>query len=356
MSMMISDKPSSRDKTIPGNRIAEAKKQAEEAVPANELAAMEAELSTFPFLPGFDIVSELGHGGMGVVYKAWQFSLRRMVALKMIRSGRAASVREIERFRTEAMAVARLHHANLVSIFEIGDHCGLPYFVMEFMDGGTLAQRMDGRPVDPSVAAQIVEKLAQAMYHAHEQKIVHRDLKPDNVLLSGAANCRLEDCVAKITDFGLVKHLNQDLGQTLPGDVLGTPGYMAPEQAMGQIGRIGPATDIYSLGAILYELLTGQVPFQGVSHQETLHLIATRDPVPPRRIRRTIPADLETICMKCLEREPGRRYASAAHMADDLHRWQQGEPIQARPVSMLEKAVKWARAAPRSPPWAWRCC
>jgi WD40 repeat protein len=286
-------------------------------------------------LPGYEILGVLGRGGMGVVYKARQRGLTRIVALKMILAGAHAGAAERERFRWEGEAVARLQHPNIVQIYEVGEHEGLAYFSLEYCGGGTLAGRLAAAPMDPKEAARTVEALARAVHAAHRAGLIHRDLKPANVLISG-------DGTLKITDFGLAKNL-ATAGQTLSGSVLGSPSYMSPEQADGRHRRVGPATDVYSLGAILYECLTGLPPFRGATMLETLELVRQADPLPPRRLRPHVPRDLELICLKCLQKDPARRYAGALELADDLGRFLQGRPILARPRGAVDLAAKWAR-------------
>ncbi|MBM4072431.1 MAG: hypothetical protein FJ271_26405 [Planctomycetes bacterium] len=301
--------------------------------------------ASLPRLAGFEILEELGRGGMGVVYKAWQLSLQRTVALKMV--GAFAGSQDLDRFRAEARGIARLHHPHLVSIYEIGEYRNLPYYAMEYMGGGTLARRLNGQPIDPRVAAELMQSLAGAIDYAHRNGIVHRDLKPANILLSADAD--LADAVAKITDFGIAKHLDQADSQTRTGDILGTPHYMAPEQAMGQSGQAGPTADVYSLGAILYELLTGRAPFHAYEGADVLFRLIHDEPERPSRLVRGLPRDLQTICLMCLEKTPARRYASAAALADDLRRFLSDEPIQARPASRWDRACRWVR---RRPAWA----
>lgn len=282
----------------------------------------------------YEILGELGKGGMGIVYKARQPSLRRLVALKMVLGGGAA---EVERLRAEAWAVARLQHPNIVQVYEVGDHQGLPFFSLEYMDGGSLAERIRGKPQPTRQAAALVETLARAMDYAHRQGIVHRDLKPANVLLTTQG-------MPKIADFGLAKRLGED-GNTRTGAVLGTPSYIAPEQAAGK-KNVGPAADIYALGAILYELLGGRPPYRGESPMDTMLQVLAGNLTAPTRLNPLVPRDLETICVKCLEKEPGRRYASAAALADDLRRFLNGESIQARPEGGIERLARWCRRRP----------
>jgi hypothetical protein len=266
---------------------------------------------------------------MGVVYKARQLSLKRTVALKMILAGSHASPEAVARFRAEAEAAARLQHPHIVQVYEIGSREGRPYFSLEYVDGGSLAARLKaGRP-SPEEAAGLVQALARAVQHAHRNGIVHRDLKPANVLLTAEG-------APKIADFGLAKDLAEDGGRTASGAVLGTPAYMAPEQAGGRSRDAGPAVDVYALGAILYELLTGRPPFKGATMLETLELVRTKEPEPPSRVCK-VPADLETICLKCLAKAPADRYASALELAQDLERYAAGEPILARPESALRR-------------------
>ncbi len=296
-------------------------------------------LGTPTAIPGYDILDELGRGGMGVVYQARQLALNRVVALKTVTGHGRADPEVRARFQREAEAIAHLRHANIVPIFEIGEHHGTPFFVMEWMEGGSLARRVAGTPQTPHEAARIVETIARAIQYAHEQGIVHRDLKPANILLTA-------DGTLKVADFGLAKRLDEDAGYTLTGQILGTPSYMAPEQAAGRIRQVGPATDVYALGAILYDLLTGRPPFKAAATFDTLEMVLTREPVPPSRLQSKLPRDLETICLKCLEKDRARRYASAGELADDLARFRAGKPILARPIGPIERVVKWVRRQP----------
>ncbi len=316
-------------------------------------------------IPGYAILDLLGQGGMGVVYRARQLGLNRIVALKMVLAGRYADADDRARFRLEAEAVAALKHPNIVQVYEIGEYDSSPYFSLEYVDGGTLAQLIDGRPQDPRFAAQIVEQIARAMHTAHNLQIVHRDLKPANVLLAGnrrqetgdrrqdsgktgselsSVSCSL---TPKITDFGLAKRLDSDSDLTATGIVAGTPQYMAPEQVTGLRGTIGPWVDIYALGVLLYEMLTGYPPFLASNQAETLHRVLHDLPSSPRITQPEVPRDLETICLKCLEKSPLRRYATAADLADDLVRFLNHEPIVARPLSSVERGWRWCRRNPR---------
>ena len=301
-------------------------------------AAPESAVSRGP-IPGYELLSELGRGGMGVVYKARQLGLGRFVALKMILAGGYAGTQERTRFGLEAEAVARLQHPNIVQVYEVGEHDGRPYFSLEFCANGNLRQKLAAGPLPPRDAAGIAEQLARGMAVAHAAGVVHRDLKPANVLLAG-------DNTPKVADFGLAKLLDNESGQTVTEAVLGTPSYMSPEQASGNSRTVGPSADVYALGAILYEMLTGGAPFRGSSVTETLELVRSQDPAPIRRLQPKVPRDLETICLKCLQKEPARRYTSAEALADDLRRFLSNEPIRARPVGRIERSVKWVRRNP----------
>jgi WD40 repeat protein len=292
-----------------------------------------------PAVDGYEVLGELGRGGMGVVYRARNVLLNRQCVLKMILAGDHADARAIARFRGEAEAVARLQHPNVVQIHHIGEAAGLPFFELEYVAGGSLDCRLDGTPWPPRRAAEMAEALARGIAEAHRLGIVHRDLKPANVLLAA-------DGTPKITDFGLAKSLTGHSDLTQTGAIVGSPGYMAPEQAEGKNRAVGPLADVYALGAILYELLTGRPPFRGATVLETLQQARTAEPVPPARLVPSLPRDIETIALKCLQKEPGKRYESAAALGDDLRRFLGGEPIVARPVGPIERAARWCRRHP----------
>ena len=316
-----------------------------------------------PAIAGYEILGELGRGGMGVVYKARQVRLNRLVAIKTLLPGPCARAEMLARFRAEAQAQARLNHPHVVQVHEVGEQDGRPYVVLELVEGGSLAEKLAGRPQPPREAAALVEMVARAVHHAHEHGLVHRDLKPANILLQKSEiqnpkseiacrpevsdfGFRISDFTPKVTDFGLVKCLEGKAGPTQSGVILGTPSYMAPEQAAGGGREIGPATDVYALGAILYEMLTGRPPFLGATPLDTVHQVRYQEPVPLRRLQPRAPRDLETVCLKCLAKDPPRRYVSAAALADDLERFLAGKPIQARPVGYTERCWRWCRRRP----------
>ena len=322
-------------------------------------------------IPGYQILGEVGRGGMGVVFQARDVRLNRVVAVKLILAGELAGAKERGRFRREAEAAARLDHPNIARVYEVGDAAGRPYCAMEFVAGGPLAARMTGAPWPVAAAAKLVADLARAADHAHQRGVVHRDIKPANVLLASDDGGRLTDesgntktqvaadtphpsslilrpsaLHPKLVDFGLAKCLaDSDQGLTRTGDVVGTPMYMAPEQAAG-VKEVGPAADVWALGVILYELLTGRTPFRGETAAETRHQVLTAEPVPPGQLRAKLPADLDTVCLRALQKDAPRRYPSAAALADDLDRWAAGKPVAARPVRWPEKVAKWARREP----------
>jgi hypothetical protein len=290
-------------------------------------------------IAGYEVLEEIGRGGMGVVYKAQDQRLKRTVALKVILSGGHAGETELARFQTEAESVARLKHPNFVQIYEVGSDAGLPFLALEYCAGGSLEDRVEQSLLTPHESAELLAKLADAMDHAHRARVIHRDLKPGNVLFD-------ENGEPKITDFGLAKKIGEDDSHTRTVSVMGSIGYMSPEQASGNTREATPAVDIYALGATLYRLVTGRTPFEGSSTAESLQLVINGVPVSMRRQRPTCPRDLDTICLKCLEKSPANRYPTAAELADDLRRFLRGEPITARAATPLEQLVSWARRNP----------
>jgi tetratricopeptide (TPR) repeat protein len=307
----------------------------------------------WPELPDFEIIGELGRGGMGVVYIARQRRLDRQVAVKMLPGAAAVDQGALQRLRTEASALARLHHPNILQIHDVGEHAGMPFCVLELVAGGSLDQLLHGKPQDPQRSAHLVAVLARAMQAAHDLGIVHRDLKPSNILMQAAgatvpsALDLSGDWTPKIADFGLAKHLDDaNPTHTATGAIVGTPCYMAPEQASGGKQATTSSVDIYALGAILYELLTGRPPFQGVTAVDVLQQVVAADPIPPAQLQPKVPRDLATICLKCLHKDPAKRYASAAALAEDLDRFLAEEPIHARPAGWTERAWKWGRRHP----------
>jgi eukaryotic-like serine/threonine-protein kinase len=309
------------------------------AGPYGSLRAWPQGDGSLPTVPGYDVEEVLGRGGMGVVFRARHLRLNRPVALKMLLAGPYAGPRERERFRREAEAVARLRHPNVVQVHDVGDADGRPYFTMEYLEGGSLAQRLAGTPLPARQAAALLATLAGAVQAAHEQGVVHRDLKPANVLLTA-------DGTPKVGDFGLARRLDGEATLTRTGAAVGTPSYMAPEQAAGKATAVGAAVDIHALGAILYELLTGRPPFRTETEAETLRQVVGQDPVPPSRLNARVPRDLETICLKCLHKEPCHRYATAGEAAQDLDRFLRGEAIAARPEGPVGRLARRVRRRP----------
>lgn len=297
------------------------------------------EQSTKERIGHFEIITELGRGGMGIVYKAQDTRLTRLVALKVVLDGGHAGVTERQRFQIEIEAAARLQHPNIVQVYEVGEEGNRPFMSMEYCPGGSLEEQVRDQPQPSREAAQLVAKLADALQHAHREGIIHRDVKPANVLLSANGE-------PKLADFGLAKRLDGKDELTQTGAIIGSLGYMAPEQAAGRTREATYATDIYALGAVLYKLLTGRPPFQGPNQLEMINSIVARDPVSIRVLQRRVPQDLVTICHKCLEKNAARRYSSAQALADDLRRFLADEPIQARPLVKVERAWRWARRNP----------
>ncbi|MGH9677916.1 MAG: serine/threonine-protein kinase, partial [Candidatus Acidiferrum sp.] len=311
-------------------------------------------------IAGYQVLGVLGRGGMGVVYKARQIKLNRLVALKMILSGHHADSAELERFRGEAESIGCMQHPNIVQVYEVDEADGRPFFSMEYCAGGSLASRLDGTPWPAKNAAGLLVSLSRAIDAAHNANIVHRDLKPANILLipprrSGSSSGELTlaelaelkktpfECgTPKITDFGVAKRLGTGEAKTVLGCVVGTPSYMAPEQAGGQGKDVGPPADVYALGAILYELLTGRPPFKGATPLDTVMQVIAEEPIPPRRLQKRVPRDIETICLKCLHKQQRKRYATAAALADDLQRFVNDEPVLARPTPFWERGLKLA--------------
>ena len=311
----------------------------------SDVQTSDGQLPRIRYMGDYELLAEIARGGMGVVYKARQISLNRIVAVKMILAGQLATKADHERFHAEAQAAALLDHPNIVPIFEVGEHEGQHYFSMGYVDGSSLSARLAERPLTPKEAAELAATVAEAVEYAHRQGVIHRDLKPSNILIDSKGHPR-------VTDFGLAKQVGapgtpgrgSDL--TASGQVLGTPSYMPPEQAAGQIRTVGPAADVYALGAVLYATLTGQPPFQAATPSETLRQVIEREPLTLRQLNPAVPRDLETIALKCLEKSVPRRYATAQALADDLRRYLTGRPIVARPVSRWEHAWRWCRRQP----------
>lgn len=325
------------------NRMKQVQNELDALFPSSIVSSSDRPLSPtiadLPEIPGYEMQAVLGRGGMGIVFRARQKSLNRIVALKMALSGVYASSHDRERFQREAEAVAALSHPNIVQIHDVGESGGRPYFTMEFLEGGSLAQKVNGTPQPVRDTAQLLATVAEGVDSAHQRSIVHRDLKPSNILLA-------IDGTPKISDFGLARRLNEREGITRTGTTLGTPSYMAPEQASPAAGIVGPAADIYALGAILYEMLTGQPPFHSESPAQTIQQVLTRDPVPPSRLNNKVPRDLETICLQCLRKEQHLRYDRAASLAEDLQRFLRGEAITARHEGRLRRLARQIRRHP----------
>ena len=289
----------------------------------------------------YELLEEIARGGMGIVYRARQISLNRLVAVKLLLSGPLASSTDLQRFRAEAEAAANLQHPNIVAIHQVGEHAGQQFFSMDYIEGPCLSELVREHPLPAPRAAAYVKVLAEAIQYAHQRGVLHRDLKPSNVLIDHAGQPR-------IIDFGLAKRLNSDpqlstLNDqlTLTGQLLGSPNFIPPEQAAGKRDAIGRHSDIYSLGAILYHLLTSRPPFVAATAHETVHQVLNTEPASPRSLNPSVPRDLETICLKCLQKEPHRRYCTAQELADELWRCLRGEPIQARPVGLLGRYWRW---------------
>jgi serine/threonine protein kinase len=310
-----------------------------ESLPAEGLAADAAIPESDRSFGDYELLGRVARGGMGVIYKARQICLNRIVAVKMMLPGLLVSEAEASRFQNEAEVIANLRHPNIVAVHEVGAHDGQRYFSMDYVEGQSLAAVVRERPLPAGTAARYVKVIAEAIHYAHQQGILHRDLKPSNVLLDKAGNPR-------ITDFGLAKRLASDSRLTATGTVLGTPSYMPPEQADGKSRRLGPAGDVYSIGAILYELLTGRPPFQAATPLDTVLLVINTEPIAPRMLNPKLSRDLETICLKCLEKDPRWRYQTAQELADDLDRYLKREPIRARRINLLNRGWRWLRRNP----------
>jgi len=291
---------------------------------------------SFGYFGDYELLTEIARGGMGVVFKARQKRLDRIVALKMIISGDLAGAEEVQRFKAEAEAVAQLDHPHIVPVFDVGEINGRNYLTMGFVEGQSLKQRLSEGPLSPRESAEMMATVAAAIQHAHEQQIIHRDLKPANILLDQSGQPR-------VTDFGLAKRAGRDSGLTATGQVMGTPSYMPPEQASGRASGVGPLADVYSLGATLYHVLTGRPPHQAATVVQTLKQVLHEEPLPLRQLNTAVPRDLETICLKCLEKAPEKRFSSAKQLVEELQRYLRGEPILSRPVRRAERLWRWCR-------------